>query len=268
MQRRFSCALVTGASSGLGTEFARQLAGCCDSLILTARREDRLDNLASELRQAVPKLLVFTHAGDISRSEGRDSLLQFINEHKLVPDLLINNAGLGDYGEFSSSGWEKTSMMLDVNIMALTQLTYALLPGIREKKGGIINMSSLAASLPLPDFVVYAATKSYVSYFSEGLRLELKEEGIPVLAVCPGPVATEFGDVARRKNFTREIFPGRDLVYTKKETVVAQSLKAMERGRARVFPGWKVKLSGLILGTMPLFVIRFIMSFRPRRVSE
>lgn len=267
MHSHFSCALITGASSGLGAEFVRQAASRCEAIVLTARREDRLYDLASELQQAAPKLSVFIKAADISTEAGRDELLLYLEENNICPDLLINNAGLGDYGEFASSDWKKTSMMLHVNMMALTHFTHALLPGIVEKKGGIINMSSLAASLPLPDFAVYAATKAYVHYFSEAVRLESREHGVAVLAVCPGPVATEFGAVAGRKGFTGEIFPGHGLFNTDKSTVVAQAFRSLERNRARLFPGWKAKLSGFIVGNLPLFIIRFVMKFRPRRVS-
>lgn len=266
MRAAFSCALITGASSGLGAEFARQLAHSCEIIVLSARREDRLQDLASELLQAVPKLFVYTKTADISSSEGREGLLAFLKERELSVDLLVNNAGLGDYGEFDSSEWGKTESMLHVNVEAMTHMTYSLLPDLKKNRGGIINLSSLAASLPIPDFAVYAASKAYVSSFSEALRLEVKGQGVDVLAVCPGPVATEFGSVAKRTGYVGDLVPGRDLFYTTKQTVVRQSLKALGKGRARLFPGWKVKLSGVVIGCMPLFVLRFVMAFRPRRV--
>ena len=128
-----------------------------------------------------------------------DSLVSGLAMQGLVPDLLVNNAGLGDYGEFAAADWERVEAMLRVNIRALTRLCHAVVPAMRELGGGsIINVSSLASIVPMPDFAVYAATKAYVTSFSEALRLEVETHGIRVLALCPGPVPTEFGDVARR----------------------------------------------------------------------
>lgn len=116
--------------------------------------------------------------------------------------LLINNAGAGDYGEFSEGSWDRIRTLLRLNVESLTRLCHAMIPGLKRNGGDIINISSLAALLPIPDFAVYAATKAYVSSLSEALRLELKEHGIRVLAVCPGPVSTGFGKAARRPGFT------------------------------------------------------------------
>ena len=180
-------------------------------------------------------------------------------------DLLINNAGLGDYGEFASADWGKLQDMLQVNIEALTHLTHLLVPGmIRGGGGGIINLSSLASTLPIPDFAVYAATKAYVSSFSEALRIELKEHRIEVLSVCPGPVKTEFGQVSRRSPDAPGM-PANKAFYVPTRQVVAESLAALDRKAARVYPGWKIAAAACVISALPMVVLRFAMGFRPRR---
>src|SRR6478736_7282499 len=187
----YSCALVTGASSGLGEEFALQIAPRVGKLVLVARREPLLQQLADRIRGKFPQVAVTVFAVDLSSQAERGQLVAALAEKGLSPDLLVNNAGLGDYGEFASAEWEKLQAMLHVNIEALTHLSHALVPEmIRRGGGAVVNVSSLASVLPIPDFAVYAATKAYVTSFSEALRIELKEHHIPVLAVCPGPVKT------------------------------------------------------------------------------
>lgn len=261
----YSCALVTGASSGLGEEFALQLAGRVDCLILVARREHKLRELAVLLAEVHPALEVIVFAADLADPAEREDLVAGLVLQDRVPDLLINNAGLGDYGEFASADWARIRAMLATNIDALTHLTHALLPAmIRSGRGAVLNVSSLACLMPLPDFAVYAATKAYVTSFSEALRIELKPHGIRVLAVCPGPVATGFGDAARRHGERREM-PGYDCFYLPREQVVAESLAALATGRARVYPGLRTALAALALSALPLVVLRLALSFRPRR---
>ena len=184
---------------------------------------------------------------------------------RFVPDLLVNNAGLGDYGEFVTADWAKIRAMLGLNIEALTHLTHALLPAmIRCGRGAVINVSSLASLLPLPDLAVYAATKAYVTSFSEALRIELKEHGIPVLAVCPGPVQTEFGQVARRHGEGRTM-PGHRCFNVPKEQVVAEALMALDSKRARVYPGIKTAAAAFLIAALPIVAIRLVMGWRPRK---
>ncbi len=257
--------LITGSSAGLGEEFARQLAGSCDQLILIARREDRLLALASDLKVAFPHLDVLHFAVDLIDREERTKFIQLLADHGAKPDLVINNAGMGDYGEFSEAHWDKLEQMLELNINALTQLTHALLPSMLERDyGDIINVSSLASVLPIPDFAVYAATKAYVSSFSEAIRMELKGKGINVLALCPGPVHTEFGKVAMRGEEKNKI-PGSEFFYTDKVQVVAEALDGLRKRKARVYPGWKISLAALAISAIPLVGLRLIMGTRPRR---
>ncbi len=261
----FSCALVTGASSGLGEEFALQIAPRVGKLVLVARRESLLEILAERVRAQFPHVAVAVFSVDLSSPAEREKLLESLAEIGFTPDLLVNNAGLGDYGEFASANWAKLDAMLHVNVEALTHLTHAFLPEmIRRGGAAIINVSSLASVIPIPDFAVYAATKAYVTSFSEALRIELREHGIPVLAVCPGPVRTEFGNVARRGENSQGM-PSHPAFYVPKEQVVSESLTALDRDRARVYPGFKTVVAALVLCALPIVVLRFAMGFRPRR---
>jgi short-subunit dehydrogenase len=262
---RYSCALVTGASAGIGAEFARQLAPQCGTLVLIARRADRLVELAGELERDHPGLRVLPLEADLTDPSARLQAVGHLLSKGLVPDLLVNNAGMGDYGEFVTAEWAGIEAMLKVNIEALTHLSHLAAPHmIRRSSGGILNVSSLASTLPIPDFAVYAATKAYVSSFSEALRIELREHGIRVMSLCPGPVKTEFGEVARREG-SSEGMPAHALFYVPKQQVVAEALRGMERGCARVFPGLQIAAAGLIIGALPLFLLRLMMAQRPRR---
>lgn len=263
-----SCALVTGASSGLGEEFALQLAPQVGQLVLVARRAPLLEDLALRIRERFPAVTVSVFAADLADSAARDELLRALAGSGLSPDLLVNNAGLGDYGEFATAEWPKLESMLRVNVEALTHLAHALVPAmIRGGRGAVVNVSSLASLLPIPDFAVYAATKAYVTSFSEALRIELREHGIPVLAVCPGPVKTGFGAVAHRD----EHIPGtpvRRWFYVPREQVVRESLAALRQDRARVYPALKTALAALAISAVPIILMRLAMAHRPRKTPS
>ncbi len=261
---RDRCALITGASGGLGLEFARQLAPSCETMILVARREAVLEENAQALLARHPHLRIKIFAHDLGEASARSALLGSLAEQNIRPDLLINNAGMGDYGEFHSSDWDKNASMIRLNMEALTHLTHALLPGLIAQRGAIINISSLASTLPIPDFAVYAATKAYVTSFSEALRIELREHGVRVLAVCPGPVKTGFGDRAIRETSGGSL-PVKKSFYVSQGQVVSDSLRALNGDRARVYPGLKVAAAALGIGILPMAAIRLVMSFRPRR---
>jgi uncharacterized protein len=265
--KNIDCALITGASAGLGEEFARQLAHRCRNMVLVARRGDRLATLAAEL-SSLHEINIRCFEADLSDPAQRVRLHFALAEKSLFPDVLINNAGLGDYGTFVDAQWEKLETMMRVNMEGLTHLTHLFLPPMQARKhGAIVNISSLASILPIPDFAVYAATKAYVSSFSEALRIELREHGISVLAVCPGPVHTEFGQVAARGE--NEAFDGmREWFYVHKERVVAESLRAMDAGKARVYPGWQIALAAAGISLLPLALLRLVMATRPRRVAD
>src|SRR4051812_10951690 len=190
-------ALITGASSGFGQEFARQIAPHARSLILVARRLDRLEKLKAEIDR--PGLAVHCHVADLGDEVQTGAFLASLAASGERVTLLINNAGLGDHGFFENSDWSRVEAMLDVNIKALTRLTHALLPElVRAGRGAILNVSSIASFLPLPKMAVYAASKAYVTSFTEALRAEVRDAGISVTALCPGPVNTEFFENAER----------------------------------------------------------------------
>src|SRR5262249_18081049 len=229
--------LITGASAGIGREFARQLAPVVSTMILVARRNDRLEALELELKVANPELEVYCRQLDLSDQAELERFCDWLDESALAVDLLVNNAGLGDRGAFSESKWERVQSMLHVNVQALTYLVYRILPSMRKSGcGAILNVSSVASLLPVPNFAVYAATKAYVTSFSEALRAELRNANISVTVLCPGHVPTEFDDVAIREGDTYAT-PLPDYLTVPVQEVVRQALSAVARDHARVIPG-------------------------------
>lgn len=266
--KHWTTTLITGASAGLGEEFARQLAPRTRQLVLVARRRSRLEDLARALRGANPGLDVHVFEADLADDAALGGLIFALAEAGLVPDLLVNNAGLGDYGEFADSDWDRVRQMIEVNVSALTRLCHAVAPAMAEMgRGDILNVSSLASLLPIPDFAVYAATKAYVTSLSEALRIELAGRGIRVLALCPGPVPTEFGQVARRPGGADPISETREWFTVSRGQVVSGALRALVDGRARHFPGWAVALAAAGIGLLPMVVLRAALAMRPRRVD-
>lgn len=260
-------AIITGASSGFGEAFARRLAPTCRELILVARRQGKLRELAAEITASNPGVQISVEAVDLADETQRNGLMERCRALPPASTLLVNNAGLGDYGELLTSSPERNRAMLGVNIVALTELCRALLPDIVRHGGGIINMASLAAELPIPDFAVYAASKAYVASFSEALRLEVAEYAVPVVAVCPGPVHTEFGVVARREGFKGQMVPCYALFETTVHRVVTDSLQALDRNRARVYPSFKMTLAAWLLRALPLPLLRMALGLRLRKIS-
>jgi short-subunit dehydrogenase len=257
-------ALITGASAGIGREFARQLAGRARSMILVARREERLVELADELQGEHPSLRIHIRTVDLADLAELQDLLQWLDREKLGVDLLINNAGLGDSGPFANSDPVRNSEMTLVNVTALTSLTRHLVPQLITKhRGGILNVSSSAGFLPIPGSAVYAATKAYVTSFSEALRAELRETNVSVCAVCPGPVVTEFQQVARRENTEAELGP--KFLVVPVEQVVRDALAALEVGRPLVVPGFAMKLLMLVARVTPMPVIRLVAQLSRRK---
>src|SRR6266404_3815697 len=251
-----SCtALITGASAGIGREFARQLAHCAKTLVLVARREQRLNELRDELRNRNAQVNVHTWVVDLCDKSQINDLVRWLEQNKIDIDFLINNAGLGDYGSFATSDIERDDRIIQVNIAALTFLTRQLLPQmIARKRGAILNVSSSAGFLPIPGMNVYAATKAYVNSFSEALRAELRGTGVTVTALCPGPVHTEFGDVAKRPGGQPERGP--EFVYVSVEQTVRDALAAIEAGKPLVIPGLFMKLGMFLVRITPLSIFR------------
>ena len=231
-------ALITGATAGLGAEFARQLAPIASRLILVGRREERLNELVSSLRRSSSLLQVDPFKADLALPSERERLAFWVVREEIPLNLLVNNAGLGDLGPFDSAEWERLSPMLEVNVTALTHLTHLLLPMLKaQQSSGILNVSSVAGFYPLPKMAVYAATKAYVTSFTEALRMELSHDGVHVTALCPGPVPTEFFDVASREG---ESVRAEDRTHpslgSTPELVVREALRGLEQDKPGVIP--------------------------------
>ena len=249
-------ALITGASAGIGLEFARQLASRATALILIARRHQRLKELRLQLAAENRKLRVEIRPTDLSKHDEIGELLRWLEAENLVVDLLINNAGLGDLGSFATSSPERNEKIMLVNMVALTRLTRALLPPmIARKRGAILNVSSSASFLPIANFAIYAATKAYVTSFSEAIRAELRGTGVTVTALCPGPVHTEFNDVAQRPGEAGDRSP--DFVYVPVEQVVRDALAAVEADRPLIIPGFLMKVGMFLVRMTPMSILRF-----------
>ncbi|MFM8364883.1 MAG: SDR family NAD(P)-dependent oxidoreductase [Verrucomicrobiota bacterium] len=258
-------ALVTGASAGLGAEFARQLAPYARQLVLVARRNDRLEELAAELRRVHPHLDIRVFAADLAAAERRLALAAWLQDENIAIDFLVNNAGLGDHGPFHSGDWTRIQSMLDLNITALTHLSHLLVNRmIVRGRAAILNVSSVAGFFPLPHMSVYSATKAYVTSFSESLAIELRPLGITVTALCPGPVPTEFSEVATRDGqedcFSH--FQVNEILTTSPGEVVRAGLEAVARDRARVIPNPVLAVAVAVGLAIPFFIVRRILAAR------
>ena len=257
--------LITGASAGIGREFARQLAGRAQSLILVARREQRLNELRDGLTQQHPSLRIQVRETDLADLPQIEELTAWLEREHIDVDLLINNAGLGDSGPFATSDPRRNEQMMLVNMVALTSLTRRLLPQmVARRRGGILNVSSSAGFLPIPNFAVYAATKAYVTSFSEALRAELRGTGVSICALCPGPVHTEFQEVANRPGGQPDSGP--EFVHVSVEQVVRDALAALEADRPLVIPGFAMKLGMFLVRITPMPILRWASRFSGKRV--
>ena len=269
----FSTVVITGASSGFGAAFALRTAEYLrlqfgeqkHRFVLIARSEDKLQDLAACLTSSYG-CVVDVLPCDLADSAARASLLEKLAEMKSEWMMLINNAGLGDYGEFCSSEPERNRRMIEVNMTALVELTRAMLPAMQDARHAyVLNVASLAAELAIPDFAMYAASKVFVASFSEALRIELAHTPVHVTAVCPGPSHTGFGDVARRTGKSKKEVPFRKWFYTSIDCVVDSGLKAVLRNKPRCYPSLKIRLAAFLVRNAPLCLLRLIMSSRPRR---
>lgn len=241
-----NCALITGASSGLGAEFARQLAPHASVLILVARRAERLKSLSQELQERYPHLCIYQKSADLFIAAEREKLAAWVLEKKIPLNLLVNNAGRGDLGSFYDASWSRLDEVIELNITALTHLTHLLLPILREHApSALLHVGSIVGYFPLREYAVYAASKAYVNSFSHALRIEERCRGVTVTLLAPGPVPTEFFDVGSR--------PGKKIsvtsrapafLITSQHKVVSVALKGLLFDKASVTPN-KI-LSGMI----------------------
>lgn len=226
-------ALVTGASTGIGAVFAQELAqrGC--SLILTARSQDRLNLLAHQLQQQY-KINTWVIPADLQQPTAVADLIQAIQGQAQPVDILVNNAGFSTQGAFHTIDPEQEAALIQVNVAALVALTHAFLPGMVERRSGlVVNVASVLGFYPLPYQAVYSASKAFVRSLTEALWAEYQGSGVQFFALCPGPTATEF--------FQRM---GKDLRMQKMspEAVVRFAFRAMERGAPWGIPGWQNRL--------------------------
>ena len=228
-----STALITGASAGIGEAFAQQLAQRGTNLVLVARSGDKLQEIASKLKEKY-QIRVDVIVKDLTEVNAAQSIFDITQSQGLTIDTLINNAGFGDYGEFSSRDGEKQIKMIQLNILTLVDLTHKFLPSMRSRESGnIINIASIAAFQPMPYLSVYAASKAFVLSFSEALWGENKDVGVRVLAVCPGPTETNFFD---RANFP-DSFAGKTSSISTPEEVVKDTLQALDSDKQTIVNG-------------------------------
>ena len=219
--------LITGASAGLGIDFARQLSATGAALVLVARRKDRLDTLVAELGNARAV------ASDLSEAGAAERLMADLAAHDEHVDLLVNNAGFGAGGPVAATDQKRLRQMIDLNCGLLTELARAVLPGMIERgRGGILNVASTAAFQPGPNAAVYYATKAYVLSFSEALHEEVAGTGVHVTALCPGPTRTEFFDVASYGKESRL-----EKIAAASGPVAAAGLAGVSANKAVVIPG-------------------------------
>jgi short-subunit dehydrogenase len=241
-------ALITGASSGIGSVFARKLAGRGYDLILLARREDRLRALAAELPVRANVLVA-----DLSQDEGIAAAERAIGESPGL-EMLVNNAGFGTLGRFWETDVEGQIRMHQVHVLATMRLTRAALAQMVPRgRGGVISVSSVAAFGQSPGNVSYCSTKAWINSFTEGLDMELRSVRSPVKvqALCPGFTVTEFHEVVGIDPRTIPSF-----LWMKAEDVVETSLRGLERGKAIVVPAWKYKIGAMMLKHLPYSIKR------------
>ena len=251
-------ALVTGASSGIGAAYARRLAQAGYGLVLVARRQQRLDDLAAELRGAAQ---VETIVADLARDPGVDVVAERLRSAPNL-EVLVNNAGFGSRGYFFAADAGAQEDMHRLHVLAVERLTQAALPGMVERrKGAIVNVSSVAAFFQSPTSVSYCATKTWMNVFTEGIALDLRSVGSPVKvqALCPGFTYTEFHDVIKMDRSEVPLS-----FWMRAEDVVEASWRGLEQGRLFVIPGWRYKVIVGLAKALP----RWVFTLGAKRVRK
>jgi len=248
MDLRGTTALVTGASSGIGESMARQLAAAGADVVLTARRRDRLEALAAALREA-HGVRVDVVALDLSEPGAAERLFAATEGQGRAVDVLVNNAGFGTQESFADIPWERTAEQIQLNVVALTELTHRFVQAMLARdRGWVLNVASIGAYMPVPSYATYAAGKAYVRNFTEALAHELRRTHVRVCCLCPGGTATEFLQVAGQE--LPRIF---ELALMSPERCARIGLRALFAGRRNVVAGWS--------NTLMMFALRFL----PRR---
>jgi uncharacterized protein len=257
-------ALITGASSGLGTEYARLFAADKHGVVLVARRRERLEELARELRSA-HRIVAHVVPADLSARDGAARVVAEVERLGVQIDFLVNNAGFGASGAFADQELGRALDMIQVNVTALVELTRALLPAmIARKSGRILDVGSTAGFPPGPFMAVYYATKAFVNSFTEALSYELRGTGVTATVSCPGATATEFADVAGNS---------RSLLFrlgaASASTVAREGYRAMMKGKPMVIHGLRNKLTVQSLRISPRALMRAVTaSLNPRPAAK
>lgn len=245
--------LITGASSGIGLELAKQFAAGGDDVVLVARSEEKLLELA-ELMRSTYSVQATVLCSDLAKPDSVDQLFSELEQRSIVIDNLVNNAGFGALGEFVKLSVDRQTDMLMVNIVALTRLTRLLLPGMLQRgHGGVLNVGSIAAYQAGPGMSVYYASKAYVLSFTEALHEELGGSGLRVTCLEPGPTTTGFGDDSGMSNlamFKSQAMSAAD--------VAKAGYLAFQNNTDVVIPGWKNRIMKTSAGFLPRFVTRKI----------
>jgi short-subunit dehydrogenase len=237
-----STCLVTGASSGIGVEVARELARRGHGVTLTARREERLTELADEL-EAEHGVRTETISADVSDGDARKRLTRELEELDLTVEVLVNNAGFGSGGAFVELDGDEEAAMVRTNVEAVVALTGIFLPGmVARGRGAVLNVASLIAFQPVPFQATYGATKAAVLSFSDALHEEARGSGVTITSVCPGPVRTEFGESGGFGGADDRI-PERFWLDARK--VAADAVKALEDGHRVTVPGTANQIAAL-----------------------
>ncbi len=239
-------ALVTGASSGIGAAVARELAGRGARLILSARRGERLEALATELgaKGAETRVVV----ADLNDPAAPQQIFDATEGAGLAVDILVNNAGLGQYGAFHASPVEQELSQVRVNCEAVVRLSRLFVPRMMERRRGwVLIVASTASFQPLPYITTYAATKVFDRFFALGLAAEVARSGVKVTALCPGPTESEFFEVARAGAFKRRV--------QRVDEVARQGVEGLERGRRTVIPNWRGRFTSRLVRFLPTGLI-------------
>lgn len=250
-------ALVTGASAGIGAEFAKQLAAKGWSLVLVARREDKLIELQSELKSQFNIACQYI-AMDLSNTDANQQIFEFCQNQQIEITMLINNAGYGVPGDFDAVDWQTHQDMLQVMLTSVVQLTHLFYPYMKaNKQGYIINVASLAGLvIPTAGHTLYGAVKSFLIKFSHSLHLEAKESNVNVTALCPGFTYSEFHDVNGTRGMVSKMSKKMWMTAT---DVVKQGINAVEKNQPVYINGWRNRAIANMVKILPEKLVRFLM---------
>ena len=258
-QEKRPVTLITGASAGIGAALAHEFAANGHEVVLVARREQALNALADEIAATGAKRPTVLRM-DVTRVDATRDLREALDRNSVEPEIVVNNAGFGLLGTADKLDRAQQLAMIDLNARALTDLSLAFLDSLERRKGGILNVASIAAFLPGPGMAVYYATKAYVLSFSEALHHELRERGVRVTVLCPGPVPTEF---QARAGMNQEAFP--PLLTRSAERVARDGYRGLKEGRRMVVPGSANRVVTALMPMVPRSILLKLADLRKRQ---